>query len=315
MAISGAELDVFKQMFTDTFQLELQQKGSKLENTVEQIAVSGETVSFPRKGKAGEATVIDQKFYPIPLEEGSYESRILSGQILFKSETIDRYTMDMMMADPRSAIAADLAKTMGRAKDRIILSALGGSANIKTGGSTSTASFDSNNTIAVDSVANVVSGTPANMLHEGKVQTALKILSENYALEDGEVPVCVASTKQLTYLFKRLQALAQSRMDFVGNLGLIEAKADKRLGGYAGMVFIPSELLTETALKSSSNEYAYFYVPSAVKLGIWDAPSVRMHQLDTMYAGSPWQFVAEGKIGAIRMDEAKVVRALCATTE
>lgn len=314
MAITGAELDVYKQMFSDSFELELQQNGSKLENTVQSIAVSGETVSFPKKAKSGDAVVVNQKFYPIPLSEGSYESRLLSSTILLKEETIDRYTMDLMMADPRSSIISDLAKTMGRAKDEIILNALGGSANVKTGGSTSSVSFDSNNTIAVNSTANVVSGTPGNMLHEGKVQTAILKLSEAHALEDGETVICAASTKQLNALFIRLQALGQSRVDFMGDTGIMYSKADKRLGNYAGVVYIPIEILTKSDLKDGANEYAYFYVPSAVKMGIWDAPAIRMHQLGDRYAGSPWQFVAEGRIGAIRMDEAKVVRALCSTS-
>lgn len=312
MAITGAELDLYKRMYSDTIEAELQQNGSLLENTVSVQRVSGERAVFMRKAAAQEAQIITDEFAPLAIVKGNYESRWVTRDILSANETIDANHFEMVAADPRNMIVQGLVDSLGRAKDRIILRALGGSANRQVSGSSSSASFDSNNTIAVGDTS-YTTGTPGNMLHEGKLESALNILGQNHVDTSKSQVVCVASMKQLSRLAFRLESLGQLRGDFLGDHRLLLPGADKRLGMYKGVQFIASELLTESEFLTSTNEYAYFYVMDGVKLGVWADLNMYIDRL-VQYVDQPYQFAATTHAGAVRMDEAKVVRAICATS-
>jgi hypothetical protein len=82
---------------------------------------------------------------------------------------------------------------------------------------------------------------------------------------------------------------------------------DKGLDGLFGMRFIASERL---GVDGSSDQYAYVFPKSALKLAIYKDLGVDVHKRYDK-ASNPTEITANLGVGAVRMFEEKVVRILC----
>jgi hypothetical protein len=84
---------------------------------------------------------------------------------------------------------------------------------------------------------------------------------------------------------------------------------DKALDGIYGMRFIHTTRIPQ----SSSLDQVLMFVPSAVKFGIWQDLNVNVHKRYDL-ASNPDEITMNFSVGAVRMDEKKIVSILCALT-
>lgn len=314
MSLLGNSTDLYVRKYSDVITAELQQVGSRLENTVMIEAEDmAERKSFRRGGAIEAPLEINARFTPITMGQATYENRIVSPVTIAKVVGID--DLDLKRgANPTSFVVEQVVNSMLRQKDAVIFNAFGASAAVERAGSTTTQAFLSGNTIAVNDNSfpgriTAVSGNTG--LTEAKLRNALQLLMTNYVSPSDEEVFVIASAKQIANLQADITALGQSRVDFLSTTPLKIRGLVPSLDGYMGLHFIQYEGLADAANLSGGNQYAYVYSKSAVQLGMWGGLRVDVSPNKAMY-GFPLQVYADMTLGAVRMDEKKMVRILCA---
>lgn len=313
MSLSGNELDLAVRKYTDMIDAQLQQKGSVLDAvcTIES-GVMGERTYFNRIGAIDSIEELSDRFDPITLDQASFERRYVTPQFLHKAIGLDKLDLVRMASSPESEVVQQMVYGIGRAKDKVILNAMGGTALREVAGAGSNVTFDSNQTIAVsDNTYTTLTGS--NSLHEGKVLKMVKALQEAHVDTTAEQVFIIASASQLAYLKSRILTTGVGRRDFFDKAPLAIPGLDKSLDGLHGCRFIAYQTLADTDQLSSSNEYVYALVKSAIKVGVWEPLTVDITERKDLKR-FPVQMTVATTIGAVRMDEKRIVRALCTVT-
>ncbi len=310
MALAGNELDLYVRKYTDMIEHELQQHGSVLENAVTlESGVMGERTYFNRIGAVDSIEELSSRFDPITLDQASFERRFVTPQTLHKALGLDKLDLIRMAGSPQSDIVTAMVDGMGRKKDSVLLAAFGASALREVAGSSSNIAFTAGNTIAQDTNT-YTSLTSDTALHEGKLQLAIRILQGNHVDMGRDEVFVIATAKQLANLRNRVLTLGYGRKDFFNKTPLTIPGLDQGLDGLFGCRFIAFEQLADTDQLVGGDEYAYVLVRSAVKLGVWEPLSVRVSEREDL-KGAPLQMVTRMSLGAVRMDEKKIVRIEC----
>ncbi len=316
MALTGSFGDLYVKQYRDMIEHELQQKGSVLRGVfnIESVTSSAETW-FPKIGAVSSYEVTGRN-QDIDLEDQTNERRGLTPTLIESSKQIDAIDLARYARSPQPELVEAMARELGRQMDVSIMTALAGSALRELDGSTSNATFDSNNTIAV-STNTFGSVDPAGLsltgdtgLHEGKILQAINKLQAAYALQPGDRPIIIAPSIQLTGLKSRVfsgNTAGQFQKD-TPNVHI--PMADRALSGYLGCEFIQYET---TGIDGSSDQYVYIVLPQALKFAIYEDVSFRSKVREEK-KGNPILMKANMRIGAVRMWEEAVVRVLCDPT-
>lgn len=313
MAITGTEVSLAVRKWTDAIEMELQQKGSLLTPLVTvEPGVMGERTYFKRAAKITGATEHTVRFEEINFDRANFETRSVSPKTIDKGVHMDQLDVLRMSRAPDAETVQNIVEELGRAEDKIVLAAFGGSASRQIDGSESAAIFDSNNTIGVSDGAAYATSTVTGdtALHEGKIELAKLKLQQAHVDLGRNRPIVIASAKQLAALRVRMNITGVSRRDFMGTTPLRVAGADDALEGYLGCTYVHFETLADEDQLSGGDEYVYVLVPAAVKVGIWKPLEVTIDK-DMSQRGHPDRIYAQKTLGAVRMDEAKIVRILC----
>lgn len=313
MALTGAYGDLYVRQYKDMIEHELQQRGSVLRPLVQVESVMGERTYFPKLGKASSYEVTGRN-QEVEIQDQTNERRLVSPKMIEAAFQIEALDMIRYQSSPQPELVDALVMELGRQIDQKIIEALAGSAGRELDGSTSNASFDSNNTIAVNTntfgskdLAGL-SLTGDTGLHEGKLQKALQILQTNYALNPGDEVFVVAPAIQLAGLRSRVVNVPGL---FFKNMPKMDLPmVDQSLDGLLGMRFIQFE---NTGVDGSSDQYAYIFVRKAMKFGVWQDVKVTIAE-QTDKKGSPMLIKANMAVGAVRMWEEAATRALCDPT-
>ncbi len=313
MAITGDERDRAKRKFMDGVTMELQQSGTLLSAVVTiEPGVMGERTSFDRMAKLTQATEITEAFAPRALHRANYERRYVTPRAVESVYSTPMLDIIKMAENPLNDLVRSAAMEIGRKKDSVIYAAFGGTAGREVNGAASNASFDSANTILVNTNTYGRDGAGAALsgdtgLHTGKLILAKQKLMAAHVDPSRQEIFVVANAKQLTKLLDSLNAQGNARKDFISKTPLNIPGIDLALDGFLGMRFVHYE---DVGIDANSDEYVYVLTRDAVKLGVWKDVSVEVDRRIDI-EGSPDVAVTSMTIGAVRMDEAQIVRIAC----
>lgn len=302
MALTGTYLDHYKDMFKDTLLLELQQNGSRLEQTVMSEAMSGNKTFFDKLGKVS-TYLKSTRNQPKENSDITYERRQVQEEFNSFDHIIDKEDKIKNVSDPRSEIVQSAVFALGRKKDEVIYGALNGSAVVTANGSTSSTALPSGSKVVVAN-HDYDSGSGDVALTPGKLKKALAILGGNHVDISREPIVCVAPSDQLMNLAVSTEVTSA---DFRGHKPLEGPGIFRQLSGFLGITFIQYE---DVAVDASADELILVYPGSAGKLGIFEGLTIDIDQ-DKTRTGNPMQISAWEAIGATRMYEEKVIQIAC----
>jgi len=309
MALTGTPVDLHIRKYKDVIEHELQQKGSVLSALMTQTKGEGTSLSISRMGAIDNAIEVTARWSLIEPDAATFERRIVSPVSISSSSFVDH--LDLIRGiDPTSQVVSAISLGLGRKKDALLYAAMSGLAARELDGIPGTVAFDSNNTIAVNSVANASATVVDNGLHEGKIKTALNILAMNFVDLDNDEIVVVGTASQFTKLETRLESLGQLRRDFMDKTPLAQPGLARVLTGYKGLKFIQYQALADAGNLTGGDEYVYIFPKSAMTLATWNEPKVTV-EAQTNRHGHPWLINAMMDLGAVRMDEKKMVRVIC----
>jgi hypothetical protein len=312
---AGGYGDLYVRQFKDLIEHDFQQEGSVLRGLVTLESVMGERTFFPKIGRASSYEITGRS-QDVDVQDQVYERRLVTPKALEAVHRIEKLDLLRYGSSPQPELVRTLAMELGRQHDLAIITAMAGDAGRELDGSVSNASFDSNNTIAVNTNTfgakdpGGLSLTGDTGLHEGKLQKAKQLLTTNYALGHGDQIFVVAPAIQLAGLTARALStncagfFQRSLPDFNNPM------LDRALDGFMGMRFVQYE---NTGVDGSSDQYVYVFIKRAMKLGVYEDVTFRIDDLP-LKKGNPVQIKANMAIGAVRMWEEGVVRILCDPT-
>lgn len=302
MALSGSYEDFHLEMFKDTLEHELQQRGSLLVNTVSQEKVDGLKNYFTKVGtleseeKTGRGELKNW-------QSATFERREITFQFIESDIIVDPQDIHNMVKNPQSDFAQAMNMKLGRDLDDIIMNAISGNATVVTNGSSAETALPSASKVAVNN-HDYDSGSGDVELTPGKLRKAIAKLGESYVDVTREDVFVVAPMDQLMNLSTFDEVISA---DYRATKPLEIPGLVKGLDGYLGLRYIAYE---STGTDSNSDDKVFVFPKSAVKLGIRQALTVKANELPER-KGNPVGLTAFFDAGAVRMFEEKVIEIAC----
>ena len=286
----------YAQQYASTIQLLLQQKTSRLSDTVMPFPVTGAKAAVP-VDQVGvvEATERTTRFPPITPGNTPTDRPWVYPSDFDWNDLVDSIDKLRVVTDPTSSLATSGTYAMNRAKDRVIIRNF--FADRKTGveGGTTT-SFPAAQQISVSFGASGAVGLTVAKMREAK----RLLMAAEVDLETDPIYMPVTA-KQHDNLLSEVQIIS---MDFNEKPVLQEGLITR----FLGINFKHTELL---ALDGSSYRRVPVYAKSGMVLAQWNAITTDISQRKDL-AGLPIQVYVYGTFGATRLEEKKVVEIPCA---
>ncbi len=276
----------FVQQYTDTLRLLVQQRRTKLRDTVlVDTDFVGEFKFYDQLG-ATEMTEKVSMHQDTPIDPADHQRRRLAKRDFVVNHLLDKEDQLNMLIDPKSNYMQSQAMAAGRQIDDVIIEAFDGTAFSGKTGSDSE-SFDSDNIIAVG----------AEGMSKGKLILAKQKLDDNDVEEEDRFLALKPS--QLADLLNTDTATSS---DF----NTIKALVQGEINTWLGFQFRKTTRLSNNA---SGNRKCFAYHRAAMQLGIQKEPTGRIDErLDKMYA---WQTYFSMSIGATRLEEKRIIEIVC----
>src|SRR4030042_45920 len=269
--------EIYVQKYQSTMRMLCQQSVSKLESTtLPPVKVDGEYLFWERIGPS-EAIDLPGRHSATPNIEVDHSRRRASCTPKVWATLLDRADAARMLVDPKGPYQETGRRAMNRAKDRIIITALGGSAWAgKTG----------NVEVPLPAAQKIAAGatglTLANLL------TALEMLGLKDVPED--MPLyCLAAPQQKRNLLNTTEITS-------ADYATVKTLVDGKLNSFLGMQFIWSTLLTKVA----TSRFCYVYTKEAIGYGNIEDITVRLTEESTL--NFSWQPYVSMDMGATRIE-------------
>jgi len=276
----------FVNEYKDGVRIKTQQGASRLREAVTVEMVNGETASFDQIAATAAVQRVT-RHGDTPLVETPHSRRWVSLADYEWAELIDNQDRIRTLNDFASPYQRNAAAAMGRSMDDVIIEAANGTA--KTGKSgTGTQAFDTaNQEIAVG----------------GTAMTLAKILQAKEILWVGEVDdmdpaFMVVSARELTTLLNTTEVKS-------ADYNSVKALAMGQIDTFAGFKFIRSQRLPIVG----GDRQCLAWVQSGVTLGIGEDIVAKISERDDKSYST--QVYTCMSLGAVRMEETKVVRIIC----
>ena len=205
---------------------------------------------------------------------------------------LDRGDELRMISDPRSAYTIAAASALGRQIDTVIANSILGTSKSGETGSTSVTLGTTSISAHVNPTSAGVTGTPATLTF-ARVRQAKRVLDlEDVEMEDR---FAVISPQGLDHILNTTQATSS---DYAAVKALVRGDIDTWMG---------FKWITSTNLSSSGTLTSCFFMQRyALCLSLGSEPLVRTDErTDLSYS---WQVYYELNIGAVRLEEARVVQ-------
>ena len=262
----------------------VQQKGSRLRDSVRLETVTGKNAFFEQLGTTS-AQKRTSRHADTPRLDVPHSRRRVSLVDYDWSDLIDKEAEIRMLIQPSGPYAENAAFALGRAMDDEIITAADSAAFTGVSGGTSTA-FDTSNIVDVQ-----VGGSSADVgLNVEKLRAAQEIL--NASDIDPEIDrYCVVNAKQLRNL---LGETAVTSSDFNSVKALVQGEVDT----FLGFSFIRTQRI---GVDANSDHKVLFYAKPGICLAIGAEPTVRISERDDKNYAQ--QVFASMSIGATRMQE------------
>lgn len=295
----------FVQQYSTNLQLLLQQRGSKLRDTVMSGTHVGKQASPVDQVGAVAATKVTGRFQPMHRVDAALDRRWVFPTDYDLPQLIDHFDKLRLITDPQSSYVTNGMYAMGRAQDDEIISAYFGDAKTGENGGTTT-SFGTALVAAGGQNVSVSEGTADSGLSVAKLRAAKKRLMANEVDIDNDPLICVLTAAQHDNLLADTQVVS-------GDFGWKDAPVLKegRLERFLGINFKHCERLeTGTDDVAGTSRAVPIYAKSGMYLGEWESIQNSLSQRDDL-RGKPWQLYSLGTFGATRLEEKKVVRVWC----
>ena len=273
--------------FRSNLELGLQQKGSKLEQTVRVETQSAEFDYYDSIG-ATKARRVTERHGDTPLISTPHDRRRVGLVDYDWADLIDKKDKIRLLADPTSSYQVNARYAMGRARDEEIINAFYGKAYTGKDGSTEV-SFKSGNIISA--------GASETGLTIAKLIDARTIALEKQNDPDEEWFVGITA-KQLNNLLNENKIQSQ---DYNNIKALVEGKVDT----FMGFKFIVSELFQ----KVEDNRLCPVWCKSGMLLAVGEDITVDVSVRNDKRNAT--QIYVAQAIGVTRMHEDKVFQIKC----
>jgi len=284
----------FVQQYTTNVQLLLQQKGSKLRNTVTVGSYTGKAAKAIEQVGPVTAQKRTIRHGDTPLISTPADARWVFPVDYEWADLIDDQDKLRMLIDPTSSYSQNGAYALGRAMDDEIISAFFADAKTGENGSTTTV-FGADQDVVVGT-----GSTGATGLNISKLREAKKILMQNEVDIDNDPLFCIITAQQHDDLLNEAQAIS---LDYNTRPVLVDGK----ITAFMGFNFVHTERLP---LNSSSQRRVPAFAKSGMHLGMFnDINTMISERADKGYAT---QVYVKGTFGATRTEEGKVVEIVCA---
>ena len=284
----------FVQQYTTNVQLLLQQKGSKLRDTVTVGSYTGKAAKAVEQVGPVTAQKRTIRHGDTPLISTPADARWVFPVDYEWADLIDDQDKLRMLIDPTSSYAMNGAYALGRAMDDEIISAFFGTAKTGENGSTNTV-FGASQDVAV-----ATGSTGATGLNISKLREAKKILMANEVDVDTDPLFCIITAEQHDDLLNEAQAIS---LDYNTRPVLVDGK----MTAFMGFNFIHTERLP---VDGSSYRRVPAFAKSGMHMGMFnDISTMISERADKGYST---QVYVKGTFGATRTEEGKVVEIKCA---
>lgn len=295
----------YVQQYSTNLQLLLQQRGSKLRDTVMSGTHVGKQASPVDQVGAIAAQQVVGRFQPMGRVDAPVDRRWVFPSDYDLPQLIDNFDKLRLITDPQSSFATNGMYAMGRAQDDVIIGAYFADAKTGENGGTTT-SFGTGLTSAGGYNVSVDVGGAASGLNVAKLREAKKSLMASEVDIDSDPLICVVTATQHDNLLGDVQVVS-------GDFGWKDAPVLKegRLERFLGVNFKHCERLTTgTDDQSGTSRALPLYAKSGMYLGVWNDIQNSLDQRNDLQ-GKPWQLYTMMTLGATRLEEKKVRRVWC----
>ena len=282
----------FVQQYSANVQMLSQQMGSRLRDAVRLETVVGKNAFIDQIGSVT-AQLRSSRHADTPQIDTPHQRRRLSIASYEFADLIDDQDKVRMLIDPTSSYAQAAAAAMGRAMDDVIITAALGTASTGETGSGS-ATLDATNNMVGSASSN--DGLTIAKLTEAKRKMDLNDV-------DPSIPRYIAvGPKQIEDLLGTTQVTSS---DFNTIKALVQGDVDT----FMGFQFIMTNRLS---IDSNDIRSCFAWAEDGITLGIGKDVQARIDERnDKGYATQVYYCM---DIGAVRMEEAKVVKIFCDET-
>ena len=290
--MSSQVTTAFVQQYSANVQMLSQQMGSRLRDAVRIENVVGKNAFIDQIGKAT-AQLRTSRHADTPQLDTPHARRRLSLASYEYADLIDDQDKVRMLIDPTSFYAQAAAAAMGRAMDDVIITAALGTASTGETGSGS-ATLDATNNMVGSASSN--DGLTIAKLLEAKRKLDLNDV-------DPSIPRYIAvGPKQIEDLLGTTQVTSS---DF----NTVKALAQGDVSSFLGFEFIMTNRLD---VDSNDIRSCFAWAEDGLTLGIGKDVSARIDERNDK--GDATQVYYCMDIGAVRMEESKVVKIFCDET-
>lgn len=278
--------EAFVQQFADNFIHVAQQKTSRLESCVSvETGIKGMSKSINRLGQrtAQRRTV---RHADTPINDQPHSTRYVDLFDWEDGDMLDDQDKIRMLTDPQSEYVQAMVASLNRAKDDVIISALGGNSRSSTG-----------NIVLPASQKIAVGGTG---LTKTKLFQARKLFRQNECDDEaGEELFMLYHSQALSDI------LADTQLTSADWTAVQMLQNGTLSGKWMGFNWIP----TERTPKSGTTRYTYAFAKSGMKLGVGEDIMTRIGE--DPGKGFNVRIYAKMSVGAVRIEEEKVVEIAC----
>jgi len=278
--------EAFVQQFSANFYHLSQQMESRFQGAVRvEAGIVGESKKINRIGSTA-AQKKTTRHGDTPLIETPHSTRWIDLDDYEWADLVDELDKKKMLTDPTSDYLKAGVAAMNRSKDDVIYSAARGSARTSSG----TTALPAGQKVAVGAAG----------LTKAKIIQTKKLFRANEADEEnGEELYFAYGAEQMEDL---LNDTTLTSADFLAVQMLQEGNVGKK---WMGFKWVPSERM----YKSGNDRYCVAWAKSGMALGVGAEVMTRVtERADKSYALQPY---ARMSIGAVRVEEAKVVEIAC----
>lgn len=286
----------YAQQYANTIELLLQQKGSRLSDTVSAMSIKGAKAATPVEQIGAVTATRRTARYPslIPADTPHARPWVYPADFDW-NDLIDSIDKLRMLVDPQSSYVQNGTYAMGRAKDDEILAAFFGDRKTGETGAITTTFASEGNTVAVNfGAAGSVGLTVAKLREAKRIMMAAEV-----DIESDPLTIAVQA-KQHDNLLAEIQVIS---LDFNERPVLVEGMVTR----FLGFNFKHTERITANA---TPDWRVPAYAKSGVVLATWNEVTTDVSQRKDL-AGLPWQVYVYGTFGATRKEGPKVVEILC----
>lgn len=295
----------YVQQYSTNLQLLLQQRGSKLRDTVTVGSYIGKQASPVDQVAAITAQKVIGRFNPMGRVDAALDRRWVFPNDYDLPQLIDTFDKLRLLTDPQSTYAVNAMYAMGRAMDDEIITAYFGTAKTGENGGTST-TFGTTLTTAGGQNVGVGVGGATSGLNVAKLREAKRRLMANEVDVESDPLVCVVTATQHDNLLNEVQVVS-------ADFGWKDAPVLKegKLERFLGINFKHCERITTgTDDAAGTSRQVPLYAKSGMHLGIWNDIQNSIDQRKDLQ-GLPYQLYSMGTFGATRLEEKKIVRVWC----